>query len=47
VDTQVARRLGHADTTVTRRFHTHAYEKPEVAGVRTLVDAVLGKAATE
>lgn len=47
VDTQVARLLGHADTTVTRRVYTHAYEKGDVAGVRILADAVLGKAATE
>ena len=46
-DTEVARLLGHADTTVTRRVDTHAYEKSDVAGVRTLADAVLGKAATE
>jgi integrase len=42
VDTQVARLLGHADTTVTRKVYTHAYEKTDVRGVRVLADAVFG-----
>ena len=28
-DTQVARLMGHADTTVTRRVYTYAFEGPE------------------
>jgi site-specific recombinase XerD len=42
VDTQVARLLGHADTTVTRKVYTHAYEKTDVGSVRALADAVFG-----
>jgi integrase len=29
VDTQVARLMGHADTTVTRRIYAHAFDRPE------------------
>jgi integrase len=29
VDTQVARLMGHADTTVTRRIYAHAFVRPK------------------
>jgi integrase len=34
-DTQIARLMGHADTTVTRRVYAHAFERPEGSQVAT------------
>lgn len=40
-DTQVARFLGHADTTVTRRVYAHYFNRPEGSPVITsFADAI-------